>query len=103
MHLYSHEHRILHSTGTHQPRCSAVRVPSPPHAAIRELVLPIVQDHRWKHPIRDVVVVTRQHNVHYEGVLKGLGWNPEQIRARLDEIGRPFGMSLSDLSERPPE
>jgi hypothetical protein len=30
-----------------------------------------------------------------EGILEGLGWSPEQIRARLDEIGRPFRMSLS--------
>ncbi|MGP0066444.1 MAG: tetratricopeptide repeat protein [Isosphaeraceae bacterium] len=32
----------------------------------------------------------------YVGTLEAMGQSPEQIRARLDEIGRPFGMSLDD-------
>ena len=38
----------------------------------------------------------------YEGILEGLGRNPPQIRVRLDEIGRPFGMWLSEFIGRPP-
>jgi tetratricopeptide (TPR) repeat protein len=30
----------------------------------------------------------------YAGLLAAMGQNSEQVRARLDEIGRPFGMSL---------
>jgi tetratricopeptide (TPR) repeat protein len=38
----------------------------------------------------------------YEGILEALGQSPEQIRARLDETGRPFGMSLSKFIGRHP-
>jgi tetratricopeptide (TPR) repeat protein len=33
----------------------------------------------------------------YRSLLAAMGQTPEQIRARLDEIGRPFAMSLGDL------
>jgi tetratricopeptide (TPR) repeat protein len=39
----------------------------------------------------------------YVGLLAAMGQTPEQIRARLDEIGRPFGMSLGDLVTENPE
>jgi hypothetical protein len=31
----------------------------------------------------------------YAGLLAAMRQTPEQIRARLDEIGRPFGVSFS--------
>jgi tetratricopeptide (TPR) repeat protein len=38
----------------------------------------------------------------YTSLLEDMGQSPAQIRTRLDEIGRPFGMSPSDLIERHP-
>jgi hypothetical protein len=35
------------------------------------------------------------------GILAGMGQAPEQVRARLDEIGRLSGISLSALLGRP--
>ena len=39
----------------------------------------------------------REALLNYEGVLRAMGQNAEQIQARLDEIGRSAGVSLSDL------
>ncbi len=55
-----------------------------------EILLIITRSTRREHP---QLRITREN---YAGLLAAMGQSPEQIRARLDEIGRPFGMSLGD-------
>jgi tetratricopeptide (TPR) repeat protein len=36
----------------------------------------------------------------YQSILLAVGLTPDQIRARLDDVGRPFGIPLSDLNSQ---
>jgi len=55
-----------------------------------EILLAFTRATRHEHPkLRDA-------GANSGSLLAAMGQTPEQIHARLDEVGRPFGMSLGD-------